>query len=105
MAARITAGARGAQTNNGGNAAIISASETNAGLKTGKGVLGRVFVTNVGSTATLKVYDDPTTSNNQLVDWASADGKVNWELNIPFTTGLTVITAGSTACTAVILWE
>ena len=104
MAARITAGARGTQTNNGGNAAIITANETNA-LKTSKGVLGRVFVTNVGATATLKVYDDPATSNNQLVDWASADGKVNWELNLPFTTGLTVITAGSTACSAVILWE
>lgn len=87
-------GIRGQQIHNGGKVAVITTNETNA-LATKPGILGRLFITEVGTTATVDIYDDPSTTNNKFVTWVSADGKVDWELNIPFSRGLTVITGGT----------
>ena len=95
MAATIrNGGGAGSQSFQGTTVAIITAAEANQ-LVTGQGRLRRVFVANVGTTATLDIYDDPTTTNNKIYEWVSADGKKNDNVDIPFQAGLRVVTGGT----------
>ena len=87
-------GVRGTQIHQGATRSTISAAETNQ-LKSGSGTLGRVQVSNVGTTATLDIYDATSGTTNKFFEWVSADGKINHELNLPFGTGLRVITGGT----------
>lgn len=87
-------GVRGTQTNNGATRSTITAAETNQ-LKTGSGTLGRVQVTNVGTSMTVDIYDHGSTTTNKIFEYVSADGKINHELNLPFGTGLRVIVGGT----------
>lgn len=103
MAARTAASARGMQVNNGGQVAVVTAAETNQ-LLTGKGVLGRLFVPNVGTTMTVDVYDHASSTSNKVAEYVSADGKVNWELNIPIVNGIRVV-VGGTPGIVVIVWQ
>lgn len=91
MASRHVQGARAVA---GGNCDIVTAAETNQ-LKTGRGVLRRIQVWDVGATATIDIYDHGSSTTNQIFKWVTADGKVNAELDIPFEVGLRVVTGGT----------
>lgn len=93
-ATTVQGGARGTQVHQGATRSTITAAETNQ-LKTGSGTLGRVQVTNVGTTMTVDIYDATSGTTNKIFEWVSADGKINHELNFPFGTGLRVITGGT----------
>ena len=94
MAARTLSGARGTEINNGGQLATITVAET-LQIYTGKGVLGRLMVTSVGTSMTIDIYDHASTTNNKIVEYVTADGKVNWELNLPVSLGIRVVTGGT----------
>lgn len=87
-------GVRGTQVHHGHTSSVITAAETNQ-IKTGSGTLGRVVVWDVGTTATLDIYDATSGTTRKVFGWLSADGKINHELNIPLGTGLRVITGGT----------
>lgn len=72
-------------------------------LKTGKGVLGRLTVHTVGTTATIILYDNTAGSGTILYSWATADGKVNLPLEIRFSIGLTVVVTNSPG--AIVTWS
>jgi len=74
-------------------------------VKTGKGILGRLVVSAVGTTATVNVYDDTGAgTSNLLWSWATADGKLNQWLDVPFDNGLKVVVTG-TSPTIYITWS
>jgi hypothetical protein len=80
--------------NRAGRTAIITANEANQ-LVTGTGILRRVIVNNVGTSATLDIYDHDSTTTNKVFEWVSADGKVVREVDLPFNLGLHVVTGGT----------
>lgn len=96
MAATVLGNARG-------SAAIVATNEANQ-LKSGTGLLKRIIVNNVGTLATIDIYDHATTTTNKIFEWVSADGKVVRDLMIPFQNGLRVVTGG-TFGNAVVVWE
>lgn len=67
-------------------------------LKATPGVLGRVAIHTVGTTATLDIYDSAAGTDRPLWSWVSADGKVNLELNVRFGTALRFVTTGAAPC-------
>ncbi len=69
-----------------------------------QGMLHRLLVTEVGTTMTIDIHDAASGTTTKLVTYVSADGKVNWELNIPFKNGLRVI-VGGTPGRAVVVWS
>lgn len=62
--------------------------------KTGKGILCKLIVYGVGSSGTVDVYDNTAGSGTKLWAYVTADGKVALDLNVRFTTGLTIVVAG-----------
>lgn len=80
--------------NRAGKTAILAAAETNQ-LVTGTGILHRVIVNNVGTTATLDIYDATSGTSNKIFEWVSADGKVRADLDLPFQNGLRAISGGT----------
>ena len=80
--------------NRHGKTAILAAAESNQ-LVTGPCVLKRIIVNNVGTTMTLDVYDDPTTTNNKVFEWVSADGKMVRDLDLPIQKGLRTVVGGT----------
>lgn len=87
-------GTSGTETFVAERTAIFTAIGTDP-LKTGRGKLGKLIVTAVGTTATVDIYDDPAAANNKVASWVSADGKVVWDLQIPMQRGITVVTTGT----------
>lgn len=86
-----------------GKASIITTNEENQ-LKTTPATLHRVIVWDVGTTATLDVYDDDATTNNKLFGWVTADGRGVFEIGIRTQDGLRVVTGG-TFGGAVVVWD
>lgn len=67
-------------------------------IKTLPGRLGQIVVWNVGTTATIDVYDDASGgTTNHCWSWATADGKGIFALQYPLVNGLTVVVAGGGA--------
>ena len=87
----------------GDKISVITAAETNQ-LRSGQGILKRVYVPNVGTTMTVDIYDATSGTTNKIVEYVTADGKANLELNLPFSVGLRVI-VGGTAGIVVLVWE
>ena len=82
---------------------VITAAENNQ-LKVGEGTLRRLHIPNVGTTMTVDIYDHGSTTTNKIVEYVTADGKVNWELNIPLDVGLRVV-VGGTPGIVVVVWD
>ena len=95
--------AHGTVTAEGEYSAHITTNETNQ-LVTGKGKVARVTVSNVGTAATLDVYDATSGTTLPIYRWVTAEGKVSTQLNCPFQNGLRVITGG-TFGEAVVIWS
>ena len=72
-------------------------------LKTTPGVLGVIRVNDVGTTATINIYDNQSGTDRLLFSWVSADGKLTANLNIRGINGLRVVVTNSP--TAVFTWE
>ena len=73
---------------------IITGSVT-TNLKTTPSRLGRLVVTNVGTTMTIDVYDHASGNNNKLVEYVSADGKMDWDLGCRTLNGIRVVLSGT----------
>lgn len=78
----------------GAQKAIIIGAETNQ-LVSAETVLRKIIVFDVGSTATLDIYDATSGTSNRVFKWVSADGKIQADVNIPMKNGLRVITGGT----------
>jgi len=61
-------------------------------------------VNNAGVGWTINIYDDSAGTSNLIWAYASADGKVSLELDVPCGVGLKVVAAGTTAGSAVITY-
>lgn len=103
-AATETARGTGTDVGVGRRRSIITTNETNV-LKDTDGKLGSVYVANVGTTATIDIYDTAgADTNNKVFEWVTADGKGPFTLQIPMAFGIRVITGG-TFGRAVIVWS
>lgn len=94
--------------NNGLKKTIISSATTTqitpvGAANNGPFLLGRLIVSNVGTGATINIYDDDDATDDLVYTWETADGKTSLELNIPMYTGIRVVTAG-TFGRCVIVW-
>lgn len=78
------------------NTTYFDASGDEALLKSGPGIVGRLVIHTVGTTATVILYDSLTATGNILYSWASADGKIDIELDARFRTGLYLDISGTT---------
>ena len=87
----------------GKKVSVITAAETNQ-LRTGQGFLRRLYVPSVGTTMTVDIYDAASGTTNKIVEYVTADGKANLQLDIPFSVGLRVI-VGGTPGIVVLVWE
>ena len=81
-------------------------------VKTGPGVLWGVYVTGAGSATTVNTYDNTAASGTQLTIPAatttttgSVATGIPTGIGIPFTNGLTVVTAGTTAGTIMVIYS
>jgi hypothetical protein len=72
----------------------ITAAETNQ-LKSTSGKVGLVTVWDVGTTATLDIYDATSGTSNQVFKWVSADGKGTWQIQCPMANGIRVVSGGT----------
>lgn len=105
MAANTSqAAAKGTVVSTGQHRSVITAAEAN-NLKTSPGKVAQVIVWNVGATATIDVYDDPSANSNQVWSWASADGKNTYALQIPMAFGIRVVSAGGTPPSFTVVWD
>jgi WD40 repeat protein len=66
------------------------------------GRLAQIVVWNVGTGATIDVYDDPTGTTNHCWSWATADGKGVFALQYPILNGLTIVVAGTAPSLSVV---
>lgn len=73
-------------------------------LHTGKCKLAQVIVWGAGSTWTLDFYDG-ITAVHPIWGWVSATGLGVYALQVPCYTGLTVVSGGTTAGSATIVWS
>jgi hypothetical protein len=83
---------------------IITTNETNV-LKTTDGKVASVIIANVGTTATLDIYDTAAADTaNKIFEWVTADGKGTFALQCPMAFGIRVVTGG-TFGRAVVVWS
>jgi hypothetical protein len=69
-------------------------------IATGRRGPGRIYsftVTNVGTTMTVDIYDSDSTEVNKVLEYVSADGKVNWlwRDGLKFTAGIRMVIGGT----------
>jgi hypothetical protein len=76
------------------NDALIT-SATTTQVVTGHCTLRRIIVQNVGTTATLDIYDAISGTTLKVYEWVSADGKQNFEVNMRLKNGLRIISGGT----------
>jgi hypothetical protein len=74
----------------------IATNATNNAIKTGAGAVTGLSINTAGTTSTLVLYDSLTATGTKLGTFTTtAQGYL--PLDIPFTTGLTAVTAGGAA--------
>lgn len=88
-----------------GNVRSIVTDKATYVLKTGECKLAQVIVWGAGTTWTLDFYDEVAGSGSQIWGWVSATGLGVYALQIPCHTGLTVVSGGTTAGSATIVWS
>ena len=91
-------------TRTGTYTSVITASETNQ-LKASAGKVGHIAVWDVGTSWVIDVYDDPDSNDLAVWQWVSADGKGIFALQMPMQTGIRIVTSGTTAGSATVVWE
>ena|ERR1700694_5974507 len=73
-------------------------------VKSGTGTLSRIVVNTIGGTSTLVIYDSVTGSGTVIGAFTTlVQGSFN--MNIAFTNGLTIVTAGVTQADVTIIWK
>lgn len=87
-------GAFGTEIHTGQNVSVITAAETNQ-LKDRPGKVGQILIWDVGTTATLDLYDHASSNTNKVWGWVSADGKGVFALQVPMQAGIRVVTGGT----------
>lgn len=88
-----------------GNGRSIITDKATYTLKTGECKLAQVIVWGAGTTWTLDFYDEVAGSGSQVWGWVTATGLGIYALQIPCHTGLTVVSGGTTAGSATIVWS
>ena len=94
----------GVSTYTGKWASVITASETNQ-LKAKAGKIGHIAVWDAGTAWVIDVYDDPDSNDSAVWQWVTADGKGIFALQMPMQTGIRIVTSGTTAGSATVVWE
>ena len=97
-------GAAGTEVSSGKVVSVITANETNQ-LKTGKGRLVAIAGFAPGGNWVADVYDATAGTTQPIWQWVTADGKGQMRLDIPFGTGLRVITSGTTPGSLLVVWS
>ncbi len=64
-------------------------------LKTGPGIVGRLVIHTVGTSATVSLYDSLSATGDIIYTWATAEGKIDVELDARFSTGLYLDISGT----------
>ena len=88
-----------------GNARSIITDKATYVLKTGEAKLAQVIVWGAGTSWTLDFYDEVSGAGSQVWGWVSATGIGVYALQIPCHTGLTVVSGGTTAGSATVVWS
>ena len=88
-----------------GNARSIVTDKATYTLKTGESKLAQVIIWDAGTTWTLDFYDEVAGSGSKVWGWVSATGLGVFALQIPCHTGITVVSGGTTAGGATIVWS
>jgi len=94
----------GTLTRTGNWASVITLSETNQ-LKAKAGKIGHIAVWDAGTAWVIDVYDDPDSNDSAVWQWVTADGKGIFALQMPMQTGIRIVTSGTTAGSATVVWE
>lgn len=95
MAATTAGGGRfGTEIYVGQFRSTITAAETNQ-LVTRSCKVGHVTVWDVGTNATLDIYDHASATSNQVFKWVSADGKGTFAIQCPMQNGIRVVSGGT----------
>ena len=69
-------------------------------VKTGQGVLRRLIVEG-GTTGTIIIYDNTAASGTIIASFDTTNALANYQFDVPFVTGLTVVTGGNTKITVI----
>ena len=70
------------------------------------GKFGQLVIQTVGTSWTITVYDALTAvAGKEIVQWVTADGKGPFAYQIPCKTGICVVSGGTTAGAATLVWE
>lgn len=80
-------------------------SNTTTNLVDGRAILKRIVLNDIGSSWNLKVYDDTGTGTSRLIADITPSQNATLEYDIKTTTGLTVVSSGSSAGSATVLFE
>lgn len=90
----------------GSVATPFTATTTGTSIKNIAGKVGQVVVWNVGTSATIDLYNNTVgdTSGQHLWSWASADGKGVFAIQTPFNAGISIVIAG-TAPSCTVVWS
>lgn len=89
-----------------GRARSILSDKATYTLKSTPGKFAVLIIQTVGTAWTITVYDDTTnTSGKEVVQWVTADGKGPFAYQIPCSKGITVVSGGTTAGQATLVWE
>ena len=88
-----------------GNCRSIVTDKATYTLKSGEAKLAQVIIWDAGTTWTLDFYDEVAGSGSKVWGWVSATGLGVFALQIPCHTGLTVVSGGTTAGGATIVWS
>lgn len=74
-------------------------------VKSGSGILRRIVVNKVGTTDTATVYDNTAGSGTIIASINCSAAHRTLEYGVRFTTGLTIVTAGTAASDITVVWE
>lgn len=88
-----------------GNSRSVVTDKATYVLKTGESKLAQVIVWDAGTTWTLDFYDEVSGAGSKVWGWVSATGLGVYALQIPCHTGITVVSGGTTAGGATIVWS
>lgn len=89
-----------------GNCRSIVTDKATYLLHTGRGKVGQLMVGDVGSSWTIDIYDALTAvAGKKLFAYTSALGVGPFALQVPIATGITIVSGGTTAGVATLVWE
>ena len=97
-------GSTGQEGYSGSKRATITASETNQ-LKTTPGRLSKIDVWGAGTTWVIDIYDDPGANSHPVWQWLTARGAGEFQVDIPMSTGIRVVTSGATPGSVTIIFS